>query len=340
MKSKTNRAAVLFLSLVLALAAAACTKEGPRKYHGRTDTEYTENPCWTLSYTGREVDSGDGWAYVVDPVYVKSTDNVSYYLDLVSLDDWKNTYSSSPAKLISEKSSSIDKDYIYSGDSRNSFDALDAGGGDWVALAWEVNASGVPGTRYAVLQFKTEAVKMVQDNTYEISYDGRRTIDDGETETEVDAFTIQTDSEFGYYMDISYPEDIAQNYSGDPVVFFNAVLDNLAADLSDGEDFSGILYCRTSGIEFYPLESGDWTAYAFGVDNLGNLTGSWSKLDFNIADAVSTTSLQKAYSAKNLRVIYDGTARPATRAAWSGTRATSPKGNAASGSKNTPKRRG
>ncbi len=328
------------MSMALVLATAACTKEGPRRYHGHTDTEYTENPYWTLSYTGREVDSGDGWAYVVDPVYVKSSDNVSYYVDIVSLDDWKNTYSSSPAKLIGAKSGSIDKDYIFTGDSRNSFDALDAGQGDWVALAWEVSGGGIPGTRYAVLQFTTKAVVMAENDTYLISYDGRVTIDDNGKATDVDAFSVRSGSDFGYYMDITYPEDLNSNYGGDPVNFFNAVLDNLAAALSDGEDFSGLLYCGDAEINFYPLESGDWTAYAFGVDNLGNLTGSWSKLDFDIADGVSAESLRKACGDREPRITYDGSVKPATRATWAGFRATAGKGGSDSGVKNTPRRRG
>ncbi len=286
------------LARILSAAAAAllvmsCSEEENRRPEPGRDT-FRENPDWTLTYKGREVDSGDG-VYVVDPVYVSSSDDIPYYVDVVSLSDYNSVYGASIAALIKGRSSDMDKSYIFTGDSRTAFDALDAGDGEWVAIAFEVDASGKPGSLYSFLQFRTKAVSMKEDDSFTLSYDGRKKWTDNgkETDDDVDVISVKTSSPYSYYVDIAYPEYISSNYDGDPVKFFNAVLDDIAAGLEENEDFSGIVCRGDTSISFDRLRHGDWTAYAFGVDYLGNLTGSWSKVDFDIKEEAATEAFSK-----------------------------------------------
>ncbi len=286
------------LARILSAAAAAllvmsCSKEENRRPDPGRDT-FRENPDWTLTYKGREVDSGNG-VYVVDPVYVSSSDDIPYYVDVVSLSDYNSVYGASVASLIKGRSSDMDKSYIFTGDSRTAFDALDAGDGEWVAIAFEVDAAGKPGSLYSFLQFRTKAVTMKEDDSFTLSYDGRRkwTENGKETDDDVDVISVKTSSPYSYYVDIAYPEYISSNYDGAPVKFFNAVLDDIASGLKENEDFSGIVYRGDTSISFDRLRHGDWTAYAFGVDYLGNLTGSWSKVDFDIEEEAATEAFSK-----------------------------------------------
>lgn len=282
-------------ALILSLTALfSCSGDGGRREPERPTATFTDNPNWTLTYTGREVDSSNG-VYVVDPVYVRSTDNLSYYVDIVSLSEYNSAYGSSVSSFIQQSFKKMSTDYVVSGDSRNAFDALDAGNGDWVAVAYEITSDGSLGNRYSFLQFKTKAITMKQDGSFSISYDGRsKWVENGvQTDDDVDVISVKPSTDITYYVDIAYPEYINTNYDGDPVGFFNDVLDNIASSLSDNEDFSGYLYQGSTSVSFDRLRHGDWTAYAFGVDYLGNLTGSWSKLDFDIDEEEATDEFNK-----------------------------------------------
>ncbi len=241
---------------------------------------YVENPNWTITYRGREVDVSEDGVYVVDPIYVESSDDVEYFLDLISLSDYESLYNSDVALYIEDSYENIfEEKYIESGDSRTSFNALDAGEGSWVALAYEI-ADGKLGTKYSLCKFTSEAITMTEDESYEISYNGRTTYEG----SEVESISIKSNSEYPYYVEISYPEYITEYYSGDPTGLFNDSLDYLASYMSDLSEFANEIYQGNMNILFDKLRHGDWTVYAFGVDYLGNLTGNWSKLDFNIEE--------------------------------------------------------
>lgn len=274
--------------LVLMLTLASCSPEGNRRGDGNDNKPpvsggFEENPDWTMTYTGRTVDSSDG-VYVVDVVHMKSADALRYYIDLVSLDEFKSSYKSNVVNFINSSYKNLLENFIATGDSDAKFDALDAGSGKWVAVAYEIGNDGKLGGKYSLLQFETRAITMRRDESYEISYEGRKTVQDKDGAFEADVISVKSHSNWSYYVDIAYPEYILQNYDGNPVGFFNDVLDNLAAGLGEGEDFSGIVSRGDLTVNFERLRHGDWTAYAFGVDYLGNLTGNWSELKFDIVE--------------------------------------------------------
>lgn len=289
--------ALIALTSAIVFSVLSCRKTPDNRRPGGEDTptpgktEYVDNPSWTLTYTGREVDvAEDGATYVVDPVYMTSNDKLNYFVDLISLDEYKSTYKSNVTSYIEGSfKNNFDKSYVDSGDSRTSFLALDAGDGSWVALAYEITSDNKLGTKYSILQFKTKAITMRKDASYELSY-ARRKKDTG---IFVDAIKCKAHSDYSYYVDITYPEFLDANYGGDPVAWINARLDDIAATLNEGDNFNAYLSYGDDSIDFNRLRHGDWTAYAFGCDINGNLTGNWSKLDFDVAEETATADFNK-----------------------------------------------
>lgn len=297
MKNIFKSMTLLVLSSIFIMTS--CSGDGPRRPSGGNNitpppiqNKYVENPNWTITYTGRSVDTSNG-VYVVDVIHMTSSDDKLYYLDLISSRDYSKLYNSNIGQFIEGSAKNLIKDYITSGDSNTPFDALDAGDGDWVALAYEVDENGNPGDEYSMLQFETKAITMRQDKSYELSYGGREMREDELGSFEADIINIVSHSDYSYYVDISYPEYINENYSGNPVNFFNDVLDQLATQLEDGEDFTKFIYEGDTELAFEKLRHGDWTAYAFGVDYLGNLTGNWSEIKFDIEEETPTEDFKK-----------------------------------------------
>lgn len=292
---KNTLTTLLVIVLAGVCAISSCTGPGLRRrpgYDGPVTEKYTENPNWTMTYTDRSVDTNNG-IYVVDVINMFSSDDKSYYIDLVSLKDYRSLYKANVVNFIQGSAKNLDKNFIEQGDSRAVFDALDAGDGSWVAVAYEVDEQGVPGHDYSILFFETKAITMRQDKSYEISYDGREMREDDLGVFEADIIKVKSHSDYSYYIDISYPEYINENYDGNPVNFFNDVLDGLAGQLSEGEDFTRYLYESDAEVAFESLRHGDWTAYAFGVDYLGNLTGNWSEIKFDIEEETPTEDFKK-----------------------------------------------
>lgn len=288
------RFALAALSALLLLSSCSDDGSGKRRpiepvVPGGGD--FVENSDWTITYTGRSVQTTNG-VYIVDNIHVASTDNVRYYLDVVNGDDYKNTYGSNVGKLIKGSFENMVSDYVTTGDSDVSFDRL--ADGQWVAVAYEVNSDGSLGKKYSLLQFSPVDFSMRKTDDFRISVSPRKTASDGKT---VDEVSVTSSSPVSYYVDVTYPEYIdsfeGSNTTEKTTAFFNSVLDNLAAGLSDDEDFSGLLSLGNSTVEFERLRSGDWTAYAFGVDYNGFLTGEYASYDFNLKEEEMTEDFSK-----------------------------------------------
>lgn len=288
--------ALAALCVAVVLSVSSCRKTpGNRRPEGGDvpgpdKKEYVDNPSWNLTYTGREVDvDKDGTTLLVDPVYMASNDKLSYFIDLITLDEYKKTYKSSPASYIEGSfKNNFEKEWVESGDSRASFNVLDAGDGSWVAIAYEITSDNKLGSKYSLCQFKTKAVTMRQDKSYELSY-SRKTVNG----VVVDVISSNAHSDYSYYIDITYPEFLEVNYDGNPVEWINARLDDIAASLNEGDNFNSVLSYGNDAISFDRLRHGDWTAYAFGCDINGNLTGNWSKLDFDVAEEAASADFRK-----------------------------------------------
>ena len=297
MKSRHIIPAIAMMVLAV-LAVSSCRKSPGQRRPGKEEgpkVTFTDNPDWNITYNGREVDvDGDG-TFVVDPIYVSSSDRLSYFVDLISMDEYASAYRSKVESFIQGSyKNNFNADWVVSGDSRTAFNALDAGDAEWVAIAYEIDGSGKLGSNYSFCKFRTKAITMREDKSYEITYGGREDYleKDGSISV-VDRIKVKSYSDYPYYIDITYPDYIRENYSGDPVGFFNDVLDGVASGLGDGEDFTGYISKGNSDVLFDRLRHGDWTAYAFGVDNLGNLTGNWSKLNFDIEEEKASEEFSK-----------------------------------------------
>jgi len=254
---------------------------------GQEPSRYKENPDWTITYTGRSVQTENG-VYIVDDLHVASTSQTSYYLDVVSSGDYESVYSSDIAKLIEGSYENLDTQYVTSGDSDASYDRLSDE--EWVAVAYEILSDGSLGDKYAMLKFTPADFEMTKDDTYSISVNGRQTDSQGEIYDEI---SVATDSPVSYYVEVASAGYIDFYFGGDETTFFNYVLDNLASDLSDDEDFSGLVSIGNSKVEYNRLRSGEWTAYAFGVDYNGYLTGNWSSYTFSLEEEEPSEAFQK-----------------------------------------------
>lgn len=254
--------------------------------------KYMENPSWSITYTGRDVDVSDDGTYVVDVIHVKSSDDKEYYLDIIDAESFSSDYGSDIDRYLDDIV--IDDNWVYRNDSDNVFDMLDEAGGTWIAAAIEVTPDGRKGRNYSWLEFKTTDVEFRKDDSWNIFYKPRVTISEDGEDIVVDEIAVEPNGcDYSYYVDIAYPEYIDMYYGGDVTGFFNDVLDDIADGLPEDEDFGGVVYNGNTRVQFDRLRSGEWTAYAFGVDKRGYLTGNWSELNFVAPEEEATPEFSK-----------------------------------------------
>ena len=294
---KRNRITAIFAFAATGLLACACSKGSDhRREPGNGDNnniigKYLENPSWTITYTGRSIDVGEDGTYIVDIISVKSSDEKDYYLDVIGRTEFESRYRGNIQAYLEDIE--INPDWVYSGDSENVFDMLDTRPGEWIAVAVE-SISGEKGWHYSKLEFRTSEVEYRKDNSWKLSYTPRVTIKENGKEVIVDEIRVTPNGcDYSYYVELAYPEYLAENYDGSEVAFFNDVLDGIADTLPEDEDFAGVVYNGDVSIQFDRLRSGDWTAYAFGVDRRGYLTGNWSELHFDAPQEEATEEFNR-----------------------------------------------
>lgn len=288
------------LSVLMLTAALSCSKDGTGRRRGTEErpnvtpvSAFRENPAWTVTYTGRTADVFDGNTFIVDVMHVKSTDNKTWYLDLVSANDLLTTYGNSLDQFIAAsvaKAKEAGDIPVDSGDSDVVFDILDAGGSNWVAVAYGCDEKGNLTGEYSRLDFTTQAMQLQKGSVYKMEYTGRRESDGDE----VDVLNVKTDSPYSYYVYIAYPEYIEEFYEGDYAAFFNGVVDEIYSGLGENGNFADAIYYQPNlNIEFDRFRSGQWTAYAFGLDAAGNLTGDWSEYAFVVPEEKPTDAYNR-----------------------------------------------
>ena len=293
------------LLAAVVLLAVSCNKHGAGRRDSTWERDkdkqdvpsqsaFTENPNWTITYTGRDVKAEDSGTYVVDVLHVKSTDEKTWYLDLVSANDMLTKYRNNLDSFIQQSvktASEGGKMAVSKGDDDIIFDILDEGGHNWIAIVYGSDAQGNLTGEYSRLDFTTAAIKLKKDNTYKIEYTGRKKDEDG---TVLDVVTVKTESPFSYYVYPAYPEYITEYYDGDMEAFFNGVVDEIYAGMGENDLFVNYIYdVADLTIEFDRFRSGEWTVYAFGLDAAGNLTGNWSEASFTIAEEKPTDEFNR-----------------------------------------------
>lgn len=288
------------MQLVLALAVlSSCSDDGLGKR--RPDDGITppsnlfENPNWTVTYNGRTVEIGEDGTFVEDVVRVASSDKISYYLDVVSQNDMASKYGNKIEKFIEASLARLKEENpgnyqkaLSSGNSSVSFLRLDNGGGQWLAVAFGVDEQGRLTKDYSSLNFTTVEVEMKKNTGWSIEYKGR------DPKTYDDSIVVNQPNGSSYYVDVVYKGYVKDHFKGSVYDFFNAMLDNLAKSLpQDAQDFSSLIYRGKTTLLFERLRSGDWTAYAYGVDKFGYLTGSYNTMDFSIAEETPTEEFSR-----------------------------------------------
>ncbi|MBR1872504.1 MAG: hypothetical protein IJ795_04785 [Bacteroidales bacterium] len=296
------------LSALLLTGLLSCNKGGSSRRDGSSDgrqdipseepqSTFIDNPAWTITYTGRDVLYEDSGTYVVDIMHLKSTDSKTWYLDLVSANDFLLKYHNSVDSFIAaslESASQGGSVDVLQGSSDVVFDILDAGEGKWIAIAYGVDAKGNLSGEYSSLTFTTQAIELKKDNTWKMEYKGRQTIVEDGAQVDVDIINVKTSSPGSYYVYIAYPEYITEYYGGSMEAFFNGVVDEIYDGMGDKDVFADLIYYEPDlDIQFDRFRSGSWTAYAFGLDAAGNLTGSWSEASFLIEEEKPTDAFNR-----------------------------------------------
>ena len=161
----------LFALLIPALLAClwGCDRDGfGRRTHDNNEEEkkdpaeqFSPNRNWAISYDGRSEITEDGIAADVENITLKSTDEQTYYLDVISAYSFKEDYGSSlqdyfnaelqMLKENAEQEKCRVADLLDHGNVSYSFDRLESG--DWIAFAIGIGSSGALSGDYARLDF-------------------------------------------------------------------------------------------------------------------------------------------------------------------------------------------
>ena len=294
--------------IILTLAAIACIscnkEDRGRRDDGRDpsrepvpESSFVENPAWTITYTGREALLSDELTYVVDALHVKSTDSGSWFLDVVSANDYLTEYNNKLESFISASVKAAKEGgylEVENADADIVFDILDEGGCNWIAIAYGCDDKGNLTGEYTSLNFTTQAIELRKTDDFKMSYKGRQTIVEDGKDVDVDVVSVTSSKPYSYYVYLAYPEYIADEFDGNYYDFFNSVVDEVYDSLGEGEYFAdAIYYDKTLDIQFDRLRSGSWTAYAIGLDAAGNFLGYWSEYAFSVAEEKPTDEFNR-----------------------------------------------
>lgn len=280
--------------LLMAAAILACClscskgKRGQRQGDGSEPSfSLKDNPLWTLSYAGRtfEVSPEDGRTYVIDVIRMDASDNAPYCISVLSREAFRTEYGSSLERFVEADSKTVEASYISEGSGSVSFDVLDAGGNEWVAVSYGITRAGDLTGTCSVLYFNTEAVSMKETSEWTAAYKGRSA--DGN----IEKFRVDVSpsgSGQSWYASIVPEGQIANEYGGDLRLYLDGILDGIASGLAEGEDFDNVVFYASDDIECDRLASGRWQMYVYGVDVNGNLTGSYARYDFTVEQEAPT----------------------------------------------------
>jgi len=120
-------------------------------------------------------------------------------------------------------------------------------------------------------------VTMVETNDWKISVTPRQTVN-GEV---VDIVNVSTTSSSTYYVDAVPVDYFSTYYNNDVKSLFNDLISgytNLSEYLSQG----------STSINFSRMDSGEWIAFAVGMDSNGNFTGYYSSQRFTLTQDEAT----------------------------------------------------
>ena len=155
------------VSSALTLTLSGCSSDGtghrPDPVPDRPDPKpglvFRENPDWTLSHAQDVVVDDYGFKSDVDIISVNSLDDETYYLDVITADNFKNWYDSDLEAYIKDEPNYYNGE-LYKGSTEVTFDRMRSG--SWLAVAFGVKNGEINGD-YAVLRFTIQEDQPSED---------------------------------------------------------------------------------------------------------------------------------------------------------------------------------
>lgn len=160
-----NRLLHIASAFLAAALISACSSEGisqrpPTNNGGQDNIVLRENGFWTLSYGGRSEIIENGVAADVENFTMRSNDNSTYFMDIISAYNLENGYDNSLVDYFKDELQTIASwaaqdncsisDYLYSGNQTFQFDRMRSG--DWIAVSFGISNGKLTGD-YTLLKF-------------------------------------------------------------------------------------------------------------------------------------------------------------------------------------------
>ena len=136
----------------------------------------TVKNSWNIVYEGRyPVIDTDGLTYMVDAINLTTSDNETYYLDVIRKSDYASAYKSSPYNAASAHLEALKKQgtVLSSGSSTTYFDIGDEGKEEWIAIAFGVDSRGELSGSYQMISYTTQPLKAEEVDDWTLTYKGR-----------------------------------------------------------------------------------------------------------------------------------------------------------------------
>lgn len=134
--------------------------EGGQRPGQGSELVFRENPDWKLSHSQDVITDEYGFNADVDIISVKSIDNETYWLDVITADNFRNWYGGDiEAYIKDEPNYYTGEDYKGSVDIQ--FDRMRSG--NWLAVAFGVDSKGAVNGDYAVLRFTIDEDQPSED---------------------------------------------------------------------------------------------------------------------------------------------------------------------------------
>lgn len=255
----------------------------------RAEVVYTENPAWTVAYTGAQEINGTVYEHTVT---VTSTDDNKYFLTALS----KEEYAQTDVKSIAEEQLADLKDYVASFNAQNGtnytidallnkgngMDAFNFVPGEWVALAIGVGEDGELSGLYAeseVITIAEKEVEYTENPAWNVAYTGEQEINGTAYEHTVTVTSTDDNMYFITAVSKEYFDQTELNViAEEEIAYIKEYIDSYNAQNGTNYTIDALLY-QGSGMDAFNFEAGEWIALAIGVGADGELSGLYAKSD-------------------------------------------------------------
>lgn len=145
---------------LIVLTLAGCSDEGTGRrpepnpqQPPKQETTFQVNPDWTLSHNREVITDENGFRADVDVITVRSLDQETYWLDVLTADNFELWYKSDVVEYIKDEPNFYNGE-LYKGTNYIQFDRMRSG--KWIAVAFGMTSDNKPTGDYAILEFTLE----------------------------------------------------------------------------------------------------------------------------------------------------------------------------------------